>query len=506
MAFNYRPVDRCQLFLVPPDMRDWLPADHLAWFILEVVEVLNTDALHAKSKRGGTGREGYDPDLLLGLWLYASARGISSSRQIERACSEDVAFRVLCVQDVPDHTVLARFRQRHQEAMTDLFAQVLALCVRQGLGRFGMIAIDGTKIRANASKDKTLSVKALRKLAEAELQKAEATDAAEDAANAPAAGDDLPPGMGSGSERRARLKEAIRQVEELVEQENAPIIALHEERVRAAQDRLSKAEAEHQARQAAWEDAARDKRPGKRPVEDPAKLRRRRDGVAYERRQLENAKKKAADHAAGEQVDNRTFARRNSTDPQSRVMKTRDGFIQGYNAQLAVSDDQLILVAELTDRPADAGMLIPMMTAADNAVARCAAGSGRADVTVGTITADNGYLSDQNVEAPGPDRVIAPGRGRIREGEWVSTLKDGREASKAAKIMLKKLKNPENQTLYARRSVTVEPVNGHLKDRRGLRQFARRGLAAANAELQLAAMTTNLMKLFTIWEPATATS
>jgi hypothetical protein len=238
-------------------------------------------------------------------------------------------------------------------------------------------------------------------------------------------------------------------------------------------------------------------------LENNKSVRKARNGVAYAQKQLAAARQKAAGQVAGGQVSKRKLAQRNITDPASRVMRTRSGYQQAYNAQLAVADDHLILVAEVTDQGADALQLIPIMTAVEEMTARCAQLTGRTDVRVGTITADSGYLSEENVAAPGPDRLIAPGRGRIHDGQWVSKQENPRATSQAAAVMLAKMADPANQALYRRRSVTVEPVNGHLKDRRGLRQFARRGLDAVDAELKLAAMTTNLMKLFTTtWRPA----
>lgn len=498
MALKYRPVDRDQLFLVPPDMRDWLPADHLAWFILEVVQQLDTRALHVKSKRGGTGREGYDPELLLGVWVYASARGISSSRQIERACSEDVAFRVLCAQDVPDHTVLARFRQRHQDAMTGLFAQVLALCVRQGLGRFGVIAIDGTKIQANASKSKTVSLKRLRQLAAAEFAKAEATDAAEDAALIPAAGDDLPPGLGPGADRAARIQAAIKDLDGVIEAETKPTVDKLQSQLVEAEKRLGVLEAHVESRQR-QEEMAGKRLPGRRPSPDSVPIRRSRRGLEQAKQRVARAQQRSNDQATGEAGrTRRTLLARNTTDPQSRVMHTRSGFIQGYNAQVAVADDLLILAIEVTDDPNDVQQLVPMMDKVKTALERCQKRTDRTDLDVGMVVVDNGYLSEENVAAGGYDRLIAPGRGTMKDGQWKGKVKgaEGQKTSLAAGRMLAKLKEPGNEELYKRRGATVEPVNGHLKDRRGLRQFSRRGLAAANAELHLAALTTNLMKLF----------
>ena len=151
MARSYRPVMRDQPFLLPPDMREWLPADHLVWFVLEIVDRLDRSAFHSRHLNAGVGRAAYDPDMLLGLLIYAYCNGVRSSRQIERLCWTDVAFRVLCAQDVPDHATIARFRAGCQDAFADLFVQVLLVAGKAGLARFGTVAIDGTKIAANAS-------------------------------------------------------------------------------------------------------------------------------------------------------------------------------------------------------------------------------------------------------------------------------------------------------------------------------------------------------------------
>ena len=182
MAKGYRPVLRDQPFLMPVDMREWLPPDHLVWFVLEVVGQLDTSAFHRRAKKlkAASGRAGFDPDLLAGLLLYAYCRGVRSSRQIERLCEVDVAFRIACAGDVPDHSVIARFRQNHDKAFATLFVQVLRLAAKAGLGRFGTIAIDGTKIAANASVDANRTEAWLREQVANILAEAQRTDAAED--------------------------------------------------------------------------------------------------------------------------------------------------------------------------------------------------------------------------------------------------------------------------------------------------------------------------------------
>src|SRR5690242_18522913 len=190
MARSYRPVVRDQEFLLPPNMADWLAADHLVWFVLDVVARLDTSALHAARRTGGVGRAGYDPDMLLALMIYAYATGQRSSRRIEQLCVDHVAYRVVCAQDPPDHTTIARFRAAHDEASIHMLAQVLRLCAQAGMVQVGVIAIDGTKIAANASKSANRSpqwvAEQARRIAEDVLSEAEAVDAAEDAAEAAA--------------------------------------------------------------------------------------------------------------------------------------------------------------------------------------------------------------------------------------------------------------------------------------------------------------------------------
>src|SRR5215212_1034513 len=193
MALGYRRVDRDQQFLLPPDMREWLPESHLVWLVIETVEQLDTSGFHQRSVLGGVGRAGFDPDMLVSLLLYGYATGVRSARQIARLCEVDVAFRVICAQDAPEHSTISRFRAAHEEAFIGLFSAVLGLAARAGLGRFGTVAVDGFKVVGNASIDANRDEGWLREQARRMVAEAAAVDAAEDAEFGDARGDELPP-------------------------------------------------------------------------------------------------------------------------------------------------------------------------------------------------------------------------------------------------------------------------------------------------------------------------
>src|SRR5438309_4443037 len=205
MAKGFRRVDRDQQFLLPPDMREWLPEDHLAWFVIDAVGQLDLRELEARRRLGGVGRRGYDPRMMLTLLIYCYADGIRSSRRIERLCHTDVALRVICANDIPDHTTIARFRQDHQGAVAGLFGQVLAVCARAGLGRLGTIAIDGTKIAADAALAASRRREWFVEQAAAVLAEAAATDTAEDAVFGVDRRGDAPPGPLRGRPDRLPL-------------------------------------------------------------------------------------------------------------------------------------------------------------------------------------------------------------------------------------------------------------------------------------------------------------
>jgi len=239
MARTYRPVDREQEFLLPPSMVDWLPEEHLVWFVIEAVNRLDTAAFHRLARLGGVGRRGYDPDMLLTLFVYAMAHGESSSRRIERLCHTDVAFRIICAQDVPDHTVLARFRKNHEAALSDLLTESLVLAAELGMVSLGVVAFDGTKIAGNASREANRSEAHLRRLAEGFLDTLAEADAAEDALfGEDNRGDELPEPVRDRTGRGERIGRALEQVKARREAATRAE-AEQAERVRACEDAVA---------------------------------------------------------------------------------------------------------------------------------------------------------------------------------------------------------------------------------------------------------------------------
>jgi transposase len=524
VANSYRSVDRDQGFLLPPDMREWLPADHLVWFLIDVVAEMDTSVFHSRRARARArqGRAGFDPDMLVTLLMYAYANKQHSSRQIERLCVVDVAFRVICAQDVPDHSTIARFRAEHETVFKDLFEQVLIVCGKAGLGRVGSIAVDGTKIAANASLDANRTEDRLRAEIARQVDQvvgdAVAADAAEDALFGDKRGDELPPSMsGRDGGRRARIRDCLAQIESETAQQTADRAADDAKAVavvQAARDAVERAEnkARDAARdyQARW--AATGRRPGGRPpagVDDSAAVELARTRlVKAEQRQGERDTRLQAQAQAAAAKPSKGRPRRNVTDPESRIMPTRKGWIQGYNAQLAVTDDHLILATTLTQDPTDIDQAQPMTTAALAAAATLqqhqpASGPSHDDPApdphhgIGLILFDAGYLSEANLTAPGPDRLIALGKTRDQARAATTNPASGPPPADASPIdqMRHRLQTPEGHTAYKRRGATVETVIGHLKDLTALRRFSRRGLTAATSELHLAAATLNLLKL-----------
>jgi transposase len=502
MAFCYLPVDRDQQFLLPPDMREWLDPSHLVWFVLDVVARVDTSVLHARHRRDGVGRRAFDPDMLLALLIYAYCTGQRSSRQIERLCEVDVAYRVVCANLAPDHSTIARFRQDHELVAVQLFTDVLVLCAEAGLATVGVVAVDGTKMAANAS----LRSNRTRDQIEAEVRQmmgeAAAVDAEQDRLFGERRGDELPEELADPRRRGARLDAALRALET---------------RRRARDQAEAAAQADHDAKAAAAE--ANDYSPtGRTPRgADPvarteasmaraiARNERRRAaaGAAGQplpglsltkyRRSIDRARQRAAQQRLPAPAKAET-ERINVVDPDSRIMKTPHGWAQAYNAQAAVNDRGVVVAATVTQDVGDVAQLVPMMAATR-------ANLDAAGVTdpIGTMLFDAGYCSEANLTAAGPDRLVATAkswklRRQARERGWaVGEPPDGATAVQA---MEHRLRTKDGAALYSLRQHTIEPVFGDIKANRGFRRFLRRGITAVDVEWQLICATKNIAKMF----------
>ena len=510
--------------MLPPDVREWLPRNHLVWFLLDVIARMDTSALHRRAKLGGAGRAPYDPEMLFGVLLYAYARGLRSSRKIEKRCQEDAAFMVLSGLCYPDHVTIARFRAEHAEVMDELFDKVLVLCVNAGLGRLDHVAIDGTKIAANAAAARTRDENGLRGTGRRWLNEAAEVDAEEDARFGESRGDELPEELRDPAQRKQIIDELIKQADADPDRKRGrarrrrarqgeQALALADElqtqaqakaeadlqapiaRVQRAEAALDRTRRQMQARaeDRARREAAADKRGGylvpgplPLPVEDQAEVRRQVARLERDRQRLAQRRAAAID----------VTGKRNLTDPDARFMPVRGGgFILGYNAQLAVSADHLILDYDVVQEPNDINQLIPTFRRLDETVMMLREATGHPELQVGTTLADAGYDCDANLTAAGPDRIIALGKRDNIAGDDPPTTMPDQDAT-ARQKMAWRLSTPEGKRLYKKRGATVEPINGHLKDQRGLRRFSRRGKPAVRAELALAALATNLMRWY----------
>jgi transposase len=534
MAKQYRPVDRDQPFLFPPDMREWLPADHPVHLVITAVEDhLDTSAFHARRKTGGAGTAGYDPDMLAAVLVWAYAHGITSSRRIEELCRTDVAFRVICAGNLPDHVTFARFRSDFPDATAAFFTEVLILCARLGMGRLGTVALDGMKIAASASKAANRTQEGLRKLAGEAVAAHAAADAAEDALfGAGVRGDEVPEQAWNPRSRDGRIRAALAGLEaerEAAEREQAAKAEGFRERQRAgertgcspvsaavelAEEKLARVTAARQARIAERE--ARNaaslagtgkplRNPPRRPAGEHCRVKEAAAQVEKAR-----AREQAAERRAAEREKNRTGPGpvRNITDPDSRLMPVRGGgFIQGYNTQNMTSEDGLIIATALTADPADCQAFEPMLRAAEDAAALIDAhrpapdpgspGPGPAGGGIGLALADAGYCSEANLTCAGPDRLIATGK--HRDLEKAARGQDGGPdwGGQAVQAMRERLKTEDGIAAYRQRGHIAETPHGHIKHNMGIRQLSVRGNPAASAEWRFICAVHNLFKAIT---------
>jgi transposase len=531
MAKGYRPVQRDQPFLLPPDMREWLPEDHVVWLVIGAVDRLDTSAVHAVRRTGGAGARGYDPQMLVTLLIWAYASGVTSSRRIEELCRTDVAFRVICAQDVPDHVTIARFRAAFPDLAQELFTQVLMLCARLGMGAVGTVALDGTKITANASKAANRTEERLRALAAQRAGEHADADAAEDERFGQGRrGDRLPPGGAGGGSRDERIRRALADLE--AERQAAQAARDAQARayldaaaagqplagpppaaaaVTAARERLERAGAAQRDLIAARE--ARDAQAraaghrgfrGRRPVaaEQAPAVRRARAALARAQAKAAEQERKAAVRKKG------PGPARNITDRDSRLMPVRGGgFLQGYNAQNVTSADGLIIATQLTADTTDTAWFGPMLTAALDAAALitahqppppCGQEPEDSDSGIALFLADAGYCSEDNLTLPGPDRLIATGKHRdlekrARAGGGPAAGPRG----EATAAMAARLATEEGITAYRQRGHIAETPHGHIKHNMRFRQLTMRGKPKAVAEWAFTTTVHNLLKAIT---------
>jgi transposase len=457
MAQNFIACDREQELLLPPSLREWLPEGHLAWFVIDAVGQLDLAAFYADYRADGRGRAAHDPAMMVGLLLYCYAIGERSSRRIERRCVEDVATRVICANQAPDHTTIARFRQRHEAALGELFGEVLALCAEAGLASVGVLAIDGTKVHASASQHANRDYE---RLAREILEEADAVDAEEDERFGDARGDELPPGLATSQGRRGWLREAKRRLDERRGAEAKPIPRSRPERLRESKRRL---EEEHQ-------------------VEGQANA----DYEAYRARGVMRDGRRFGAPPKPFEPPATPAGKVNVTDPDSRNVKTPRGYMQGYNVQAAVNEHQIVVAAEVNADSSDFGHLEPMVDAA------------RTELTAAGVTdepevvvADAGYWHQAQMDSivsQGIPVLIPPDAGK-RKG-----ARPGWDGGPYA-FMRRVLETTLGNALYRKRQVTVEPVFANTKFNRGIDRFQRRGRSACSSEWRLIAATHNLLKL-----------
>ncbi len=514
---------REQEFVLPPAMRDWLPDDHLVWFVIEAVKQLDTTGFHTRARLGGVGRRGYDPDMLVSLFVYAMAHAVTSSREMERLCQTDLAFMIVCGMDAPDHTVLCRFRQTHQEALADLLTASLQLAAELGFVQFGTVAIDGTKIAANASKDANRTEGGLRAIAQRHLADTAATDEAEDELfGEDHRGDELPDKVRDRTHRGRRIADAL----EVVRQRKAADRqATDQQRDRAAEyvaqvrsgtnlagqrpkgvdpaaatwARYQREHRRQDAARAEWDaKAAAGNRPAGRrpkPADEHHLVRQAYQAWQDGQRATDDAGAATSSSAAHSQ-DTSNEPKANLTDPESRLQKTRNGWLQGYNCQTAVTEDWFIVHADLAGTSSDTDQYQPTVDAV-TALAEQLATHTRHNRDIGTVLADAGYDSETNLTTTGPDRLIANANRRTLNQQATTNPAVGDPPADATtrEQMDHRLRTPHGHATYKRRAPIVETPNAWLKDLRGLRQFSRRGRTAARSEFRLAATVTNLLRI-----------
>ena len=500
MGQNFLDCDREQAFLLPPSVRDWLPEDHLAWFVIDSVARMDLSGFYSAYRADGRGRAAYEPSVMVALVLYGYASNERSSRGIERRCRQDIAYRVITGNQAPDHATVARFIRRHQQSLNELFGAVLRLCDRAGLVDAGIVAVDGTKLTANASSDSNVDYD---RIAREIIQDAIATDEAEDDKFGDARGDELPPELQTAAGRREWLERELAR-DEQNDGESDPVECRGDElvgefdpeRIGHAGRRGWLREAHRHLEAQRWHDAgpvprSRDERlrlaaqcleddlaaecRGNKAYEDLREHRR-----LHDRRRLGGPTKPYTppEIPAGEV---------NVSDPDSRRMKGNRRYIQGYNAQAVVNEQQIVLAAEITTQASDFSQLGPMI---DKALDELQHAGSRDRPSV--VVADAQYWNEQHMDhltAEHGLQVLIPPDGGKRDGErpgWTG----GRYS-----FMRAVLQTELGKELYRKRQTAIEPVFGHTKHNRKIYRLNYRGRSLVRTEWRLVMLSHNLQKL-----------
>jgi len=491
---QYREWNPDQSYLFPPSPREWLPEGHLAYFVLDVVAALDlsriTAVVQAKDARG---ERPYSPAMMMALLIYGYCVGVFSSRRIARATYEDVAFRVLAGGEQPHFTRIAAFRRDHLKAFKGLFLQALKLCEKAGLVKLGHVALDGTKVEANASKHKAMSYERMQKEEarlraeiDALLVRAQQTDAAEDERFGESQSEeDIPAELVRRETRLARIAAAKQELEQ--EALHSRMAALAEQ---AASNReTAESHPDEGVRHAAATNAGKKEQQREelsKKLDDDDKDDQTPHGGAPTDEGLPTHRV-----AATPEGKPTPKAQRNFTDPDSRIMERGGSYLQGYNCQIAVDAHAQVIVAEaVTNQSPDNGNFLPMLV-------QVAANCGRAAMNA---SADNGYWQP-NVEAQarafGTEAYISTGREKIDDGKRAEPAPASAEDADDARLRMKnKLAVPAGKAIYRRRKAIVEPVNGQIKEARGFRHFHLRGWEGVRGEWSLVCACHNLLKFF----------
>lgn len=445
--YNFRPTNREQGFLMPPDMKEWIPEGDLVWFVIDAVKQIDLGSFYRKYRQDGKGNTAYEPSMMVTLLIYAYCMGVRSSRKIERLCQMDVGFRVIAGNQGPDHSTVCRFRQKNRKQIGELFTQILRLCAEAGLVKLGLVALDGVKIKAQAALSSNRGLSSIEKEVEKILLEAEQVDTDEDELyGKDNRGDELPEELRKRASRLERLQEA--------------------------KERLERKQEEEARRQA-------------------EKLREREEEEQKSGKKKRGRKPKSPEEAVNQET------KANITDPESRIMKKGSGYLQAYNSQVVVTKEQIIIAADVTQEENDKKQLDPMVEQTKEELEKAGV-----EEEIGTLLADAGYWSEKNIQEAdpdGPELLIATAKDRKQQKAFQEMGAPRGRIPAGISIrerMERKLRTKKAKEKYKQRGWMVEGVIGQITDTRGCDQFMLRRTKAVRSEWRLMTGAHNILKLW----------